>query len=109
MKAINQFDLEYCFFFYFNLRYKILGKNIFCHSDSLFCLAFYLLSLITSFIAVDQLKKSYGSFESTVNALLVPAGTILFVSLEVRVLFKRGYYLRAGTIANFAISKLKIW
>ena len=35
---------------------------------------------------------------NTVNALLVPAGTIFFKPLEVRGLFKRGHYSRAGTI-----------
>ena len=45
---------------------------------------------------------------NTVNALLVPAVTILFKHLEVRVLIKRGYYSRAGTIEIFKEIKPKI-
>ena len=41
------------------------------------------------------------SILATVDALLVPTGTIFFKPLEVRVLFKRGYYSRAGTIEKF--------
>ena len=37
----------------------------------------------------------------TVNALLLPAGTIFFEGLHLRVLIKRGYYSRAATIRNF--------
>ena len=36
----------------------------------------------------------------TVNALLLPAGTIFFEGLHLRVLIKRGYYSRAATIRN---------
>ena len=43
----------------------------------------------------------------TVHALLVTAGTNYFKPLEVRVLFKREYNSRAGTIAKFTVSDPK--
>ena len=43
--------------------------------------------------------------QHTINTLLVPVGTILFRHPELRLLFKRGYYSSAATIANFAISQ----
>ena len=46
--------------------------------------------------------------KNTVNALLVPAGTILFRPLEVRVLFKRGHNSRAGTNKKYPKSDPKI-
>ena len=69
------------------------------------CILFVVISLITiSFtchLVLKVLKQKFYSNSKkqyTVNALLVPAGTIFFEPPEVRVLFKRGYNSRAGTI-----------
>jgi len=55
-----------------------------------------------------NLEISFTTNAYTVKPLIVPAGTILFLDSWGRVLFKGGYYWRAGTIYIFRVIPQKI-